>query len=103
MVPRRGLAGRVLGTRAGTLSWFGVGFCGETTMPKTIDIEMLKKNPLIDLGKLEESQKLREEILRGGGVRGPRISPTPGRKRVRIIDDLSSDTRLVKLPVKHRF
>jgi hypothetical protein len=71
-------------------------------MPKPLDIDMLKKNPRVDLGKLEESQKLREEILQKGGVRGPRLSPAFRRKRARVIDDLSSDTRLVKLSVKHR-
>jgi len=71
-------------------------------MPKPIDIDMLKKNPNIDLGKLGESQKLRDNIRQTGGTRGPKTAPVFRRKRVRVIDDLSSDTRLVRLSVKHR-
>jgi hypothetical protein len=72
-------------------------------MPRPIDIDMLKKNPHIDLGKLEESQKLRDSIRQSGGIRGPRTAPTLSRRRARIIDDLSNDSRLVKLSVKYRF
>ncbi len=72
-------------------------------MPKPIDIDMLKKNPQIDLGKLEESQKLRDNIRQGGGTRGPRAAPVFNRRRARVIDDLASDTRLVRLSVKYRF
>lgn len=71
-------------------------------MPKPIDIELLKKNPKIDLGKLEASQKLREDIRQTGGIRGPKTMPALRRRRVRVIDDLSSDTRLVKLSSKQR-
>jgi len=71
-------------------------------MPKPIDIDMLKKNPRVDLGKLEESQKLRDSIQQSGGTRGPKCAPTLNRRRARIIDDLSSDARLVKLSVRYR-
>jgi len=69
-------------------------------MPKPIDTDMLKKNPQVDLGKLEESQKLRDNIRRGGGIRGPKTGPVFHRKRARVIDDVSSDKRVVRLPVK---
>ncbi|MGA7078161.1 MAG: hypothetical protein WBQ43_10805 [Terriglobales bacterium] len=72
-------------------------------MPKPIDIDMLKKNPHVDLGKLEESQKLRDSIQQSGGIRGPKGAPTLSRRRARIIDDLANDARLVKLSVKYRF
>ena len=72
-------------------------------MPKPIDIDMLKRNPQIDLGKLEESQKLRDQIRRSGGTRGPKPIPEYRRRRVQVIDDISSDTRVVKLSVKHKY
>ncbi len=72
-------------------------------MPKPIDVDMLKRNPQVDLGKLEESQRLRDNIRQGGGIRGPKTGPVFRRKRARVIDDLSSDTRVVKLAVKYRF
>ena len=71
-------------------------------MPKPIDIDLLKKNPHIDLGKLEESQKLRDNIRQTGGIRVPKAAPVFRRKRVRVIDDITSDIRLVKLSIKHR-
>jgi len=72
-------------------------------MPKPIDIDMLKRNPHVDLGKLEESQKLRDSIRQSGGIRGPKSAPALRPRRARIIDDISSDARLVKLSVKYRF
>jgi hypothetical protein len=71
-------------------------------MPKPIDIDMLKKNARVDLDKLTESQKLRDSMRQAGGVRGPKSTPVFRRRRVRVIDDLSSDVRLVRLNVTRR-
>lgn len=68
-------------------------------MPQKIDIEEIaRRNPHIDLQKLEEWKHL-AGILQEGGLRGRRARNTFSRqeKRAKIADDADSDSRLVSL------
>ena len=68
-------------------------------MPKTFDLaEFIKKTPTFDHERLKAGLKLAAELrrIRSKFPRGPRVSPLV-RRRVRILDDLSSDPRLVQL------
>jgi len=68
-------------------------------MPQKIEIEEIaRKNPTIDLEKLEEWSKLRK-ILQQSGLRGRRMRNAFSRqeKRAEIVDDADSDPRLVSL------
>lgn len=68
-------------------------------MPPKIDLKKIaKRNPNLDLQSLEEWRKLRRRLIKNGlqGKRSAGRSPYQG-KRARIIDDLDSDPRLVKL------
>ena len=68
-------------------------------MPQKIDIEEIaRRNPNIDLQKLEEWKQL-GELLQESGLRGRRIRNTFARqeKRAEIVDDADSDPRLVSL------
>lgn len=65
-------------------------------MPQKISLaEILKNNPRVDPDKLKEGLRLAEELRKRAGVR-PKIHPLI-RRRMRIVDDLSSDPRLTQL------
>lgn len=68
-------------------------------MPETIEInELAKRNPKIDLKQLEESQKLNEDLQRLGIDRSEiRHRADSPRRRARIMDDINSDPRVVRL------
>ena len=68
-------------------------------MPQKLDLEEIaRKNPNIDLQKIEEWRRL-GELLQKSGLRGRRIRNTFSRqeKRAKIVDDADSDPRLVSL------
>jgi len=67
-------------------------------MPKQIDLEEIaKNNPQLDLNKLQEWRKLREELPRSGSRRPPHQGfPFQG-KRARVVDDRQC-ARIVRLP-----
>jgi len=68
-------------------------------MPRQIDlVDIADKNPRVDLTKLEEGRTLREN-LRRTNLRGAnqRLAFPFHRRRARIVDDVSSDPRVVRL------
>ena len=66
-------------------------------MPAKIDLESIaKRNPKVDLVRLEEYRALRRSLGMGRRIRQS-VSPLE-RRRVRIVDDIESDPRVVHLP-----
>lgn len=68
-------------------------------MPQKIDLEEItRRNPRIDLRKLEEWRALRQALL-VNGLHGRRAlnSMTNREARAKIVDDLDNDPRLIKL------
>ncbi len=68
-------------------------------MPQRINlVDIADKNPRVDLKKLEEGRTLRENLSRAS-PRGPnqRLAFPFHRRRARIIDDVASDPRVVRL------
>jgi hypothetical protein len=63
------------------------------------DFEAIAKaNPSIDFSKMEEWEKLRDALAEIRKQKRPRQRVFPFRgQRVRVVDDLESDPRLVKL------
>jgi hypothetical protein len=65
-------------------------------MPQKIDLaEILKNNPHVDPERLNAGLKLAEELRRSRS--GSKRARPFVRRRVRIVDDLQSDPRLVRL------
>jgi hypothetical protein len=68
-------------------------------MPRRIDIaDIADKNPRVNLKELDEGRTLRE-TLRRTIVRSPaqRLAFPFHRRRARIVDDVASDPRVVRL------
>lgn len=68
-------------------------------MPRRIDIaDIADKNPRVDLKELDEGRTLREN-LRRTNLRGAkqRLAFPFHRRRARIVDDVASDPRVVRL------
>jgi hypothetical protein len=68
-------------------------------MPHPIDLkEIADRNPKVDLDRLAEGRKLLE-LLRRAGVRGAgyRAATSRAQRRARVLDDLASDPRVVRL------
>jgi len=68
-------------------------------MPHPIDLkEIADKNPKVDLDRLAEGRKLLE-VVRHARVRGAgcQSATPPARRRARVLDDLASDPRVVRL------
>jgi len=68
-------------------------------MPQTVDLkEVIEANPKVDPEQLAESQKL-SDAMRGLGKRerGDRLALPFARRRAKIVDDLESDPRFVRL------
>lgn len=70
-------------------------------MAKRIDLEqILKKHPEVDVAQLQRALDLIDELRKGGLVhpQGYRSSsPSPSRRRARLMDDLVDDPRAVRL------
>lgn len=66
-------------------------------MPQKMKIEEIaRKNPQVDLQKLDEWRQLRR-VLQERGLRGKRQTFVRQEKRAKLIDDADSDPRLVSL------
>lgn len=68
-------------------------------MPRRIDLlDIADKNPRVNLKELDEGRKLREN-LRRTNPRGAnqRLAFPFHRRRARIVDDVNSDPRVVRL------
>lgn len=68
-------------------------------MPHKIDLEEIaRRNPRVDLQKLDEWKELRR-VLVASGVRGRRArnSQESAEVRAKLLDDLENDPRLVRL------
>jgi hypothetical protein len=68
-------------------------------MPRPIDlVDIADKNPRVNLKELEEGRKVREN-LRRTNLRGAnqRLAFPFHRRRARIVDDVASDPRVIRL------
>jgi hypothetical protein len=68
-------------------------------MPQKLTLkEIARKNPHIDLQKLDEWERMRTALKeRGLSVRRPRKEFVEQETRAKIVDDIESDPRLVRL------
>ena len=66
-------------------------------MPRTLDLEQIVAgNAAVNVKELEEARKLREDLRRHRQNAKPE-TPSTRRHRARILDDLGSDPRVVRL------